>query len=103
MSRGVRIQFNDGTWSEVPQYRCHKVVGALKIARIERVTADMGLIYFEEEGFKPVTVTMRWVAEKQAAAGGYLVIYQDGYKSFSPAKPFEDGYTRIEQADSGSE
>jgi hypothetical protein len=27
--------------------------------------------------------------------GGYFVVYKDGYKSFSPAKAFEEGYTRI--------
>jgi hypothetical protein len=27
--------------------------------------------------------------------GDYLVIYEDGYRSISPAKAFEDGYTRI--------
>ena len=25
-------------------------------------------------------------------AGGYYVVYDDGYKSFSPAKAFEEGY-----------
>lgn len=28
------------------------------------------------------------------APGDYIVIYDDGYKSWSPAKAFEDGYTR---------
>ena len=28
-------------------------------------------------------------------AGGYYVVYDDGYKSYSPAKAFEEGYVRI--------
>jgi hypothetical protein len=27
--------------------------------------------------------------------GGYYVVYADGYKSYSPAKAFEDGYTQV--------
>jgi hypothetical protein len=27
--------------------------------------------------------------------GGYFVEYEDGYESFSPAKAFEGGYTRL--------
>ena len=29
------------------------------------------------------------------ANGYYYVVYRDGYKSWSPASEFEDGYTRI--------
>ena len=28
--------------------------------------------------------------------GGYYVLYEDGYESFSPAKAFEEGYTRFD-------
>ena len=27
--------------------------------------------------------------------GGYYVVYKDGYKSFSPADAFEDGYSKL--------
>lgn len=30
------------------------------------------------------------------AAGGYYVVYEDGYQSYSPAKAFEDGYAPVE-------
>jgi len=33
--------------------------------------------------------------EHNPQPGGYFVVYKDGYKSFSPAKAFEEGYTRI--------
>ena len=35
------------------------------------------------------------VEKHNPEAGGYYVVYEDGYKSFSPAKAFEEGYTRI--------
>jgi hypothetical protein len=28
-------------------------------------------------------------------AGGYFVVYEDGYESFSPAKAFEEVHIRI--------
>ncbi|MCK9988658.1 MAG: hypothetical protein AzoDbin1_05130 [Azoarcus sp.] len=31
-----------------------------------------------------------------SGVGGYYVVYEDGYKSFSPAIAFESGYTRID-------
>lgn len=35
------------------------------------------------------------MAKHKPVAGGYFVVYEDGYESFSPAKAFEEGYTRI--------
>jgi bacterioferritin-associated ferredoxin len=36
-----------------------------------------------------------FVDKHKPQVGGYIVIYDDGYTSFSPAKAFEEGYTRI--------
>jgi hypothetical protein len=33
--------------------------------------------------------------EKHAHVGGYFVVYDDGYTSYSPAAAFESGYSRI--------
>jgi xanthine/CO dehydrogenase XdhC/CoxF family maturation factor len=30
------------------------------------------------------------------ALGGYYVLYEDNFESWSPAKAFEEGYTRID-------
>jgi hypothetical protein len=42
-----------------------------------------------------VTVAEDFFAKHNPQVGGYLVIYADGYMSFSPAKAFEDGYVAI--------
>lgn len=49
----------------------------------------------KEDGFKPFEVSAEFVAKHQPKAGGYFVVYEDGYQSFSPAKPFLTGYEKI--------
>jgi len=55
----------------------------------------MGTIVVPEGHFGPIAVTAEFIEKHQPHVGGYLVFYKDGYKSFSPAEAFEDGYTRI--------
>jgi hypothetical protein len=43
-----------------------------------------------------ITVDQAYLAKHEPAVGGYFVLYDDGYQSFSPAKAFEDGYTLAE-------
>lgn len=46
-------------------------------------------------GFSDVEVSPEWVDKHKPETGGYLVVYADGYQSFSPAKAFEEGYSRV--------
>ena len=80
---------------EMPKYECHKKVWALKIAGI--VGDQHGGVYFQpaEEGYGKVPLTPEYVAKHKPEVGGYYVVYEDGYKSFSPASAFESGYTRV--------
>lgn len=79
---------------EMPRYRCHKEVWALKIKSVE--TRDDGVyIVPDDEGYAAFRVTWAFVEKHSPSAGGYYVQYGDGYASFSPGKAFEDGYTRI--------
>jgi site-specific recombinase XerD len=41
----------------------------------------------------PIHVRHDYVHKHKPEAGGYYVVYADGYKSYSPAKAFEEGYT----------
>ena len=92
------------TMREMPRYKCHKEVWALKIKAVEQAPADQerchagGDWYLvpEDEGYGPVLVGHdEYVAKHKSEAGGYYVVYADGYKSFSPAKAFEDGYSKV--------
>ena len=113
---------------EMPRYKCHKEVWALKIAEIIRVqeptferpicrgAVELGtacghcercewrkehgspgfVIVPEDQRYARFCVEASYVTKHNPKQGGYYVVYADGYKSFSPAEPFEDGYTRIE-------
>lgn len=90
---------------QLPRYRCHKQVSALKIKAV--IPNPRGFeLHFEDERFAPHEVPASWVAKHRSGpidsfellAGGYLVAYDDGYLSWSPAGAFESGYTLIEAA-----
>jgi len=73
----------------LPRYKCHKIVAAAKIVAIDHgARLDIAPHGLFEAG-------AAWIREKKAEVGGYLVQYDDGYFSYSPAKAFEDGYTAV--------
>jgi hypothetical protein len=107
------VQAGQNISTPMPLYDCHKQVWALKIAAIElvRPTIDQlqamldtrdtesdlvpgGIITPAERGFGAFFVSKEWMDKHNPQVGGYYVVYKDGYKSFSPAKAFEEGYTR---------
>lgn len=92
MSR--EIKFN----KILPHYKCHKVVGALKIKDVVRTGDRFSLAWkliFEEPGYEPIIVNDSWVQTHHVTIGGYIVQYKDGYVSYSPADVFEDGYSKV--------
>lgn len=48
-----------------------------------------------EAGFPPFQVSFEYVRKHGPKPGGYYVLYEDGYESYSPAKAFEEGYAKI--------
>ena len=92
--------------AEMPRYKCHKEVWALKIKAITNKpnpdqsgltsSASYGaVIEPEEEGYAAFDVSAEYMIKHNPQVGGYYVVYQGGYKSYSPADAFEDGYTLI--------
>lgn len=83
----------------MPEYVCHKRVWALKIKAVINAPpgCDVGVMAFEPEvsGYAPVTLSAEYMAKHKPEAGGYYVVYADGYRSYSPAKAFEEGYTAV--------
>lgn len=89
---------------EMPKYKSHKLVWALKIESIQHlpnpdptgqsVAASYGAIITpEDEGYGPFKVSAEYCVKHSPQAGGYFVQYQDGYQSFSPPNAFEEGYS----------
>lgn len=83
--------------AELPRYRCHKEVWALKIDSLKPRTPDDGtLLLTPTDGrYAAFVLDAEYVSKHNPQTGGYYVVYKDGYKSFSPAEAFEDGYTLI--------
>lgn len=87
---------------ELPKYRSHKEVGALKIAKLEP-NDEGALITPEDRGYIPIQVSKEYVEKHSPKAGGYFVQYKDGYQSFSPSQAFEEGYRRLGPGDPSAE
>ncbi len=90
-----------GAQREMPRYQCHKKVWAFKIAALKDPTKPgeesdgSRIIIPADPGYAPFRVDHAYVTKHKPVEGGYYVVYEDGYKSFSPAKVFEDGYAKI--------
>jgi len=88
---------------EMPEFQSHKKVWALKIKEItfnpsdsEEVDPTEGVtLIFEEEGYAPLIVDAAYRNKHEPQVGGYYVVYADGYRSWSPADVFEEGYSPI--------
>lgn len=85
--------------AEMPKYKCYKEVWALKIAEIRTHHVEppdgSAVLVPEDKRYANFRVEADYVERHNPVAGGYYVVYADGYKSFSPAEAFESGYTRI--------
>ena len=84
----------EGIRRALPRYKCHKEVGALKIAKIVEDHSG-ATIHFVEEGYGPEHIDFQFIAKHSPEIGGYIVLYDDGYVSWSPAVAFETGYTKV--------
>jgi hypothetical protein len=92
-----------GASAEMPRYRCHKEVWALKIEDVRQAPADRDRVHAggdwyivpADARYAPIMVGHNFITKHAPKIGGYFVVYKDGYQSFSPAEAFEDGYTLI--------
>lgn len=88
---------SSGAMREMPKYECHKIVHALKIAALDPIPqTERTRITPEDEGYASFEVDPAWIAKHEPQEGGYYVVYEDGYASYSPAKAFESGYKRMQ-------
>lgn len=101
--KGNVMEPEDNVGREMPRYQCHKKVWALKIAGIVpmRGTPDQendgsAMITPVEDGFGRFGVDYSYMSKHKPQVGGYYIVYEDGYESYSPAEAFEAGYTLID-------
>lgn len=88
---------HDQPMAQMPRYRCHKEVWALKIERLAPADENIGMmvLYPENKAYAPMLLSAEWADKHKPEAGGYWVQYKDGYTSYSPADAFEEGYSPI--------
>lgn len=84
---------------EMPRYRSHKLVWALKITGIEPTIpapeqeSDGSTRLLFSDNYAPRKVSRDYMRKHTPQVGGYYVVYEGGYESWSPADVFEAGYT----------
>jgi hypothetical protein len=81
-----------------PEYMSHKIVQAALIVDIKLGVSpdDVPVLLVQPKGgkveeFSPTEPGMA----RRAEVGGYALRYEDGFKSVSPKKAFEEGYSAI--------
>ena len=94
----------EGLNTKMPRYRCHKCVSAAKITTLLiHVDGVLDLEMVDPEGnIIKCRMSADWNHKHSPDKGGYLVLYDDGYTSYSPAEAFEKGYTLLTENE-GSE
>ena len=80
---------------EMPKYKSHKEVWALKIEKVINNPNGSVDLFFEDKTYGSINLEDGYGEKHKPYASGYYVVYQDGYKSFSPAEAFEEGYTSV--------
>jgi hypothetical protein len=81
------------TSNTFPVYRSRKKVFGRKIKSVRLVSARESRVFmFEDSPDEELVIPFSELDKKPyALAGMYLVMYEGGYFSFSPAKEFEEG------------
>ena len=84
---------------QLADWKSHKVVKAGRITQLPTQDIPTGdwLVGVEDANSATTQVRMppNAFSRGRPVMGDYIVIYDDGYKSWSPAKAFEEGYDRL--------
>lgn len=86
--------------TSMPRFKCHKEVHAFKIREIKSFdigSDDSGRAQIVSTDGGVITVGPEYMKKHRPQIGGYFVVYEDGYQSFSPAAAFESGYSLIKE------
>jgi len=77
--------------TDMPTYISHKRVQAAEILSVSPIAHD-GKVRVIVNGYPDAYVPDTAVIRYKPQPGDFLVVYEDGYQSFSPRKAFLDGY-----------
>lgn len=90
------------TRDQLPRYKCHKIVSAAKIERIdfgynEQRDRSVVMLVPADTSLQPIPVDHAFMSKHGPHAPGYFVLYDDGYESWSPVQTFEAGYSKHDE------
>lgn len=81
---------------KMPRYRSHKEVRALEIVAIsDRASGEEPRFLLSFREHEPISCVSKMFFRYMPIPGDFYVVYDDGYESISPRKPFLEGYTMI--------
>ena len=86
----------------LPQFKCHKTVRATKIIDIQLPDEQVSTIAKLTTNNGDIFVEMTWMGKHHPKRGGYFVVYDDNYQSYSPEEQFEGGYVEQKESDGTS-
>jgi hypothetical protein len=81
---------------DLPDFRCHKIVKAAKIARVERQEDEGAHLVLDDDSY--LQVDAAYVAKHHPKGGGYYVLNDDGSDGYSPSQPAHD-YSHLGELD----
>ncbi len=87
---------------QLPRWQSHKKVWADKIVGISKADNNQQPVMPDDSGIvwhlacgAFIHVSFALIARGSPSVGDYYVLYEDSYQSWSPAKAFDSGYTRL--------
>jgi len=96
--------------TSLPKYKSHKIVQAAPIIGVVGPgpvsEEDSLVVVVDVEGEAVEHTTIPGFGNRfnpSESDMGYLMVYEDGYESWSPSEPFEEGYTLITSDDGDPE
>lgn len=95
----VAVEDHNAHTATLPLWQSHKKVRAVKIESLVDLSSQgkpsRYLLTPVNKAVPPFEVDRIYVHKHGPQPGWYYVVYEDGYKSASPAEAFEAGYTLI--------
>ena len=92
------IPARDVITENLPLYQCHKQVRAVQLTEVRGT-----VLFTAQPGIESFEVTQEFIDRNNPIAGGFYVVYADGYASYSPFDAFNDGYKLIDNGTTPSE
>ncbi len=86
--------------TDLPRYQSHKVVQAARVTGVsEGHMPDVLFVWHLAGGFRVEVdedLARRVPTGTRSPISGWFVLYEDGYRSWSPGEAFEAGYKPVE-------